>query len=282
MASHSSGKGAAWKRAERCRNHSDARSSPSAPSPSGRDIMRSAKIPRRSTAQSGAVAGRRITQATVRPKRRSGATSAPPGPSGISAASTATIPRPTKIAFSRKGGTERAALIPPPPPWPPRAPRSRPRGKGRADQLHRAVDLGEGGRAHHPDEVEPPVVRRQQHALPPVGAGRHPPDQDVRRVEPAVARAHHPVAGIELVDLVDELERRGGGVVAGHDRPLPRGADHRRHPARGVGQEDDPRRPLADAGDPPDEPRPVERRRSVGDAVDAADVDRGRPPERAA
>ena len=39
MASHSSGKGAAWKRAECCRNHSDARSSPSAPSPSGRDIM---------------------------------------------------------------------------------------------------------------------------------------------------------------------------------------------------------------------------------------------------
>ena len=125
-------------------------------------------------------------------------------------------------------------------------------------------------RADHPHEVEPAVVGGEADPLPAVGADDHLADQDVGRVEPAVAGADHPVAGAQLVAPGRRTRAPAPGRCRRRrSRAGPRGARSPGTRLERVGEEDDPRRALADAGDPADEPEPVDHRRAVGDAVDA-------------
>ncbi len=155
-------------------------------------------------------------------------------------------------------------------------------GEGRADEAAGALDRRERRAADDADEVEQAEVGGEANAVAAVGVEEDLADEDVGRVEAAVAGGDDAVAGAERVALVDEVEGGGGAVVAGDEGALAGGTDDGGNAARGVGEEEDARRSLGDAGDAADEAEAVEDGRAVGDAVEVADVDHGGAAEGAA
>ncbi len=124
-------------------------------------------------AQSGALAGRRITQATTRQKSRSGGTSAAVGPerdqrrlaprrsrARASSAVSTRAGRRARPAHSRglHGGRRRA----------------RPPSTGPISSPGPSIGASAAPGAHHPHEVEPAVVGGEPHPLPAVRAERRP------------------------------------------------------------------------------------------------------------
>ena len=195
-ASHSSGKGAPWKRAARGPEPFGGEERARARrGPSGRDEHHVGEEPEAERPPRAARwrAGGSPRRSRARRAGRA-ATSPPPGPSGISAAWTATRPRPSKSAgLDASGAGPRGCRG--------HCGRLRVAGAGcaasdRADQRRPAPStVAAGPGADHADEVEPAVVGGEAHALAAVGADDHLADQDVRRIEAAVAGADHPVAG---------------------------------------------------------------------------------------
>ena len=104
-------------------------------------------------------------------------------------------------------------------------------------------------------------------------------DQQPGRKDAAVARRDNAVARTHLFGVLQELEKRGCGRVAGQDRALPGRLDRHRDPASRIGQQQHARGRLPHARDPPDQAKPVGGGPAVADAIARAHVEQHRLAE---